>query len=100
MPISFGDNVRILQSEETDKLDLAGKTGEVLGETRPSMTGVEVIGKTEEDYAINVSIDEMGSEFWFATHLLELLDDNEGKEETVINDSITIETKKWWQFWK
>jgi hypothetical protein len=110
--ITFGDNVRVLSSPETDKRNLSGKIGQVYGETTPSVTAVEVIGEVKNDYAIYVSIEGLGSEFWFASELLELVDHAEGTEivigdyravrradgtwdESGINDS-----KKWWQFWK
>ena len=42
MAISFGDNVRVLTTQLTTALGLAGLTGAVYGETTPSDTGVEV----------------------------------------------------------
>lgn len=110
MNIGFGDNVRILSSPETDERDLSGKTGQVYGETTPSITAVEVIGEVKNDYAINVSIDELDSEFWFAPDLLELIDHAEGTEIIIGNsravrradgsweESGTVSNKKWWQF--
>ncbi len=110
--ISFGDNVKILSSEETNKLGLSGKTGQVYGETRPSVTDVEVIGEVEEDFALNVNIDDLNEQYWFAPHLLEFIDHAEGITLQVGNieavrrsDGSWEETKispdkKWWQFWK
>lgn len=112
MTITFGDNVRILSSPETDERELSGKTGQVYGETTPSVTAVEVIGEVKNDYAINVSIEELRSEFWFAPELLELVDHAEGTEIVIGNyravrradgtweESGTNTNKKWWQFWK
>src|SRR5687768_3215953 len=97
MSISFGDNVKILQSEETDKLGISGKTGQVYGVTTPSVTGVEVIGETEEDYAINVSIKEVGNEFWFASHLLEFIDHGEGTEIVIGNHRAVRRTDGNWE---
>ncbi len=109
---SFGDNVRVFPSKETDALGLAGKTGQVYGETTPSVTEVEVIGKTDDDYAINVSIEEVGGEYWFAPYLLELIDHAEGTEIRIGNhravrradgsweESTVSPRKQWWQFWK
>ena len=56
--ISFGDNVRVRDVPATQAMDLAGLTGNVHGETTPSLTKVEVIGDLKEDYAINVFIEE------------------------------------------
>src|SRR5690606_14932001 len=89
MNITFGDNVRILSSPETDERGLAGKEGQVHGETTPSVTLVEVIGEVKNDYAINVSIDGMDSELWFAPELLELVD-NAGVPGTVIGTNRAV----------
>lgn len=85
MKITFGDNVKVLSSPETDAIGVSGKIGQVYGETTPSVTSVVVIGETTEDYAINVSIEEMGNEFWFPPHLLELVDHAEGTEIVIGN---------------
>ncbi|WP_028487593.1 hypothetical protein [Thiothrix lacustris] len=112
MIISFGDNVRVLSSSETDRLGLSGKVGQVYGETTPSVTNVEVIGELREDYAINVSLDDAGSDFWFASQLLEFVDHADGTEIVIGNhravrkadgsweESEVSQNKKWWQFWK
>ena len=112
MNITFGDNVRILSSPETDDRGLAGKVGQVYGETTPSVTSVDVIGEIVEDYAINVSIEELGAEYWFSPKLLELIDQGEGTAITIGNyravrnaygswdESEIKPTKKWWQFWR
>ena len=111
MNISFGDNVRVLSSTETDEKNLSGKIGQVYGETTPSSTSVEVIGEVKDDFAINVSFEDVGSEYWFAPELLELVDHAEGTEMIVGNiravrqadgswkESEINSTKKWWQFW-
>ncbi len=112
MSIAFGDNVRILSSPETDEKGLAGKTGQVYGETTPSVTAIEVIGEVKDDYAFNVSIEGIGSELWFAPELLELVDHAEGTEIVIGNyravrradgtwdESGVNGNKKWWHFWK
>ena len=85
MTITFGDNVRILTSEETMTLGLAGKEGQVFGETTPSVTGIESIGEPTNDYALNVYFEETDEAYWFAPHLLEFKDHGEGTEMTVGN---------------
>lgn len=74
----FADRVRIRASEETVRLGLAGREGIVYGWTTPSVTGVQVIGDRGEDYAVNVHFDDLGEGFWFADHLVELIDHNAG----------------------
>ena len=110
MTISFGDNVRVLSTPETEALGLAGKNGQVYGETTPSVTNIEVIGNSENDIAINVNFEESEIDHWFSPSLLELIDHAPGTEIVVGNmravrnkDGTWEETKigkKWWQFWK
>ena len=54
LPVSFGDNVRVVDSEQTRALKVSGLTGQVYGETTPSITGVEVIRELKSDTAVNV----------------------------------------------
>ncbi len=99
MTISYGDNVKILSSDKTDELGLAGKVGEVLGETRPSSTGVNFIGDDKDDYVINVAFVEPNAEYWFTPDLLELINQEDSTKVT-LNHSQTTNQKKWWEFWK
>lgn len=80
MNVSFGDNVRIRVTKETEAAGVAGLTGQVYGETTPSATGVKVIGALSSDFAINVHFEERGESFWFASELVELLDHAPGSE--------------------
>ncbi|MEO2047331.1 MAG: hypothetical protein ABGX16_12255 [Pirellulales bacterium] len=79
-PISFGDNVRILCTPETEGLGLAGLKGEVRGETTPSVMGIEVIGEDKDDFAFNVFIEDRDEAYWFAPDLLEFIDHAVGTE--------------------
>ena len=110
---SFSDSVKIKSTPETIEKGLAGKTGEIHGETTPSIMDIEVIGKPKEDKAYNVYFEEEGTSFWFDPELLELVDSGEGtvitldgvdKKWTKGKDGEwTVEStasKKWWQFWK
>jgi hypothetical protein len=83
MAISFGDNVRVKSNPLTVELGLAGYTGQVYGETTPSATGVEVIGTTKEDYAVNVQLDGRKDSVWFALDLLEFVDHAPGTEMVI-----------------
>jgi hypothetical protein len=89
-PISFGDNVRILCTPEAEGVDLAGLTGEVRGETTPSVMGIEVIGEDKDDFAFNVFIEDRDEAYWFAPDLLEFVDHAVGTVMWVEGDS-----KKW-----
>ncbi len=78
--ISFGDNVRILRTSETERLGIADKIGNVYGETTPSETSVDVIGKLTSDYALNVYFDFLDANYWFAPHMLEFVSHAPGTE--------------------
>ena len=90
MAISFGDNGRVTSTPLTVSLGLAGLTGAVYGETTPSVTGVEVIGRTS-DYAINVQLDGRPESMWFALELLEFVD-HAPSTEIVICDKRLVRT--------
>lgn len=68
---SFADRVRIKRTEETERLGLAGREGQVFGYTTPSVTEVAVVGILSEDSAVNVHFDELDEGFWFADDLVE-----------------------------
>jgi hypothetical protein len=91
--------------------------GNVLGETTPSVTGVDVIGESEADYGINVFFEVHKKGFWFTPELLEFIDHSPGAEirlDGVPKKWIRSETgewkeidtaterppaKSWWRFW-
>ena len=112
MNITFGDNVKVLITPESEGIGVAGKLGSVYGETTPSQTNVEVVGKPNTDYAINVFFEDIGKSIWFAEEQLEFVDHGAGIEMSIGNiksvrnaDGTWKETKlpqskKWWQFWK
>ena len=54
--------------------------GNVYGETTPSDTKVEVIGKLETDYAVNVYFDTLDVSYWFAPQMLEFVGHAPGTE--------------------
>ena len=82
---AFGDNVRIRSTELTERLGLAGCAGSVYGETKPSVTGVEVIGETSSDFAVNVMLDARGEQLCFAPELVEFVDHAPGIEVKIGN---------------
>lgn len=86
----LADRVRIRRSEETQRLGLADKEGQVFGWTTPSVTGVAVIGPAAEDHAVNVHFEELGESFWFAESLVETIDRGAG---TVI--SLDGQDREW-----
>ncbi len=111
---TFGNKIKIKSSSETEAKGLAGKIGEIYGETTPSMMDFEIIGTPEEDYALNVYFEELKESFWFDKELLEHLDNGEGAEMTLdgidkkwtkdesgewIEEDTSIK-KNWWEFWK
>jgi hypothetical protein len=83
LPAEFGDRVRIRQTVETEAAGLAGRSGIVHGITTVSVTGVTVIGKPEEDTAINVFFDESNEDVWLAPQLVEFVNHNPGTTITI-----------------
>jgi hypothetical protein len=112
---TFGDNVRIRPSPETESKGLAGLVGNVYGQKTPSVSAVEVIGELTSDYAINVFFEDRHESFWFAPALVEFVDHTSGTEITLDGvpkkwvrtdngewreESVeTKSTKPWWRFW-
>jgi hypothetical protein len=78
--VSYGDNVRILRTTETERLGIAEMIGNVYGETTPSETKVEVIGKLESDYAVNVYFEALSMSYWFAPQMVEFVNHAPGTE--------------------
>ncbi|MFQ3593596.1 MAG: hypothetical protein SNJ82_10500 [Gemmataceae bacterium] len=78
--ITFGDNVRLRSTPETEALGVAGQVGQVYGETTPSITGVTVIGQPTKDEALNVHVEGWTDTLWFAPELLEFVDHAAGAE--------------------
>ncbi len=75
---TLGDKVRIRSTDVTESLGVAGHTGIVYGYTTPSVTGVDVIGTSPEDYAVSVGIEGRNEQFWFAVDLLEFVNHGAG----------------------
>ena len=112
--VSFGDNVRISVTKETEDAGVAGLLGQVFGETTPSISGVTAIGALARDYAINVHFEAIGKSYWFADELVELVDHGEGteirlkgidkqwtktKDGSWREDPLAEKTSPWWKFW-
>ena len=83
--IQFADNVRIISSPETERLGIANKHGQVYGETTPSSTGIKIIGKLADDYALNIFVEDMDKDFWLSPNLIELVDKGAGTEISIGN---------------
>jgi hypothetical protein len=96
MTISFGDRVRVRPTPVTIPLGLAGLIGQVYGETRPSATGIEVIGSTAEDYAINVAFPDKADTLWLSLDSLEFVDHAPGTEIVISNKRfVRSESGEW-----
>jgi hypothetical protein len=110
-PVSFGDVVTIRRAPETEAAGIAGKTGQVFGQTTPSSTGVEVIGASKSDYAINVFFDELNEAYWLAEELVDFVDHGAGTTVTLDGAAKawvrqadggwrSQRRKPWWRFWR
>jgi hypothetical protein len=83
--------VRVRSTSATEAAGLAGRTGQVYGETIPSKSGVrrdQIIGDLKEDYAVNVHFADLNKSEWFTRDLLEFVDHAPGTE-------VGIGAKKW-----
>ena len=109
--VSFGDNVSIRSSPETENIGIAGLSGHVCGETTPSVIDVEVIGICETDYAINVFVEELQKSFWLSPALVEFVDHAAGTEISIAGvnkkwvrsengEWVEQNQKAWWKFWQ
>lgn len=78
----MGDIVEIVNSPETATAGFAGRRGTCYGFTTPSVTGVEVIGAADDDYALNVGFDDDTSA-WFHPSLVTFVDVNAGQVAVV-----------------
>jgi hypothetical protein len=90
VPARLGDAVRIVSTPETERARLAGLVGNVSGETKPSASGVLVIGGAADDFALEVYFEERKESHWFAFELLQFVDHEIGAETRVRK-----ETGKW-----
>jgi hypothetical protein len=114
--ISLGDNVRVVETPLTTGLGLAGRVGQVYGETTPSVTGVDVVGDVSDDYAVAVQLDGKSDSIWFAPQLLEFVDHAAGTDIVIGNKRLVRDSsgewiedapkqakasaKPWWRFWR
>ncbi len=74
----LGDTVLIVASPDTIARGYAGRPGTCFGFTTPSVTGVQVIGDANDDYALNVAFDD-GTSAWFHPSLVAFVDVNAGQ---------------------
>jgi hypothetical protein len=94
----FADRIKIKPSEETERLGLAGREGQVYGWTTPSATGVSVIGSQVDDHAVNVYFEHLGESFWFSEDLIEFVDHGAGTVATLDGQEIEfvrLESGEW-----
>lgn len=63
--------VRVIATDETIALGLAGKEGWVGGWTTPSVTNVSFIGDQGDDHALGVYLDGHEEALWFHPDLIE-----------------------------
>jgi hypothetical protein len=96
MNLDFGDRAKVVESPETTLLGLAGLIGVVYGVTKPSVTGVEVIGGTQSDLAFNLNFAGKKETLWFAPNLLEFVDHGAGMTASIgKNEFVRTSSGKW-----
>lgn len=87
--ITFGDNVRVCESQATEEAGVAGKSGVICGETTPSVSSVTVIGTLQNDFALMVELHDSGHQFWITPDLLEFVDHGAGTTFSLAGASTT-----------
>jgi hypothetical protein len=109
--LSFGDNVSVRSTPETQSHGIAGLRGQIYGETTPSVSGVAAIGPLRTDYAISVHFEDRKESVWLSPDLVEFVDHAPGTEITLegvpkkwTRDASGAWTEKstkklWWRFW-
>ena len=96
--IGFGDKVRIEEAEATVLSGHAGRVGECLGMTTPSVTEVEVVGDLGDDVAINVHFEaEDIPDAWFAPELLALVEHPRGSRAVVGDQAFVMDASGDWR---
>ena len=107
----FGDTVRIKQTEQMLKAQIAGLEGEILGFTTPSVSGVVVTGQITADFAWNIHVHSIGQEFWLDPSNIEFVSRPDVMEMTVGGTTIRVthteegykeeivSLRPWWKFW-
>ena len=96
-PLEFADNVRVLPAAATEAAGIAGRVGQVFGETTPSVTGPDVIGEHRRDYAVSVHFAEIGRTVWIAEELLEFLDHGAGTRMTIGDKTLVRRADGEWE---
>ena len=82
-PLTIGDNVMVRKTPITEAAGIAGAMAQVMGETTPSVTGVEVIGKPKRDYAVAIWMEGTDGSYWIDPDLLEFKDHGPGTTMTL-----------------
>ena len=105
------DHVRIAETEHTLAAGIAGLDGVVHGFTTPSMTRVDTVGPTPDDFAFNVYVESIDCDFWLDPFAVEFV--SRPAEITMVVGTETITyandgemeyypdpaSKPWWKFW-
>jgi hypothetical protein len=71
--MSTVSRVRVRVVPETEVVGAAGRTGVIVGESKPSSSGVAVVGPAPDDFALAVMFDGGLETLWFRPELLELI---------------------------
>lgn len=96
--IGFGDRVRIEEVDATILSGHSGRVGDCYGMTTPSETGVEVIGDTAEDVALNVHFEaEDVPDAWFAPEVVALVGHPEGSRAVVGDQAFVMDASGSWR---
>jgi hypothetical protein len=92
-PFQFGGRVRVRSTPLTVAAGVADRVGMIFGQTTPSQTGVDVLGDSTDDFAVNVSFDDPKKVLWFGEGLLELVEAAPEMEVTVVDGVLHVDFK-------
>ncbi len=83
-PFLMGKKARIVANDLTNQLGIGGREGVIYGQTVPSSSGVtDVVGLTDQDYAINVFVDDLDEAYWLIEDLVEISDESIAMEFSI-----------------
>jgi len=96
-PLEWFDNVRVRSTPATEAIGIAGRLGQIYGETTPSSTGIEVFGEHARDYAISVHFTDPDCDFWIAEELVEFVDHGAGTTMTIGDKTLVRRADGEWE---
>jgi hypothetical protein len=96
-PLEWCDRVRVRSAPATEAIGIAGRVGQIYGETTPSSTNVKVVGEHARDYAISLHFTDPNFDVWIAEELVEFVDHGAGTTMTVGDKALVRRADGEWE---